>query len=151
MAEVNRNDAVCENVDFTPLLKSKLILMTHSLLFSVCVSVSGESSMKTAQKSIVCWPLSATIQRSVMVSLQCLRWNSQGINSALKLTATMANIYSKLLPFWLLLKPKCEYAKAHSVLCYMDFLSPSWRLSRLIQQNCLFIRIRKLQTRPLLN
>lgn len=121
---------------FTSLPKSKLILMKHSLLFlSLYVSVSGELGMKTAQKSIVCWPqlcfkiLFATVQLFVMVSLQCLRWNSQGINSALKLTATMANIHKKLLPFWLLLGPKCEYAKAHSVLCYMDFLSPSWRLS----------------------
>lgn len=134
MAEVKRYDTLkCE---FYTTTEVKIDLNDTQLTFlALCVSVSGESGRKTAQKSIVCWPplcfkmLFATIQLFVMVSLQCLRWNSQGINSALKLTATMANIHNKLLSFWLLLKPKCEYAKAHSVLCYMDFLSPSWRLS----------------------
>lgn len=114
---------------FTSLPKSKIDLNETQLTFlSLCVSVSGELGMKTAQKSIVCWPqlcfkiLFAMVQLFVMVSLQCLRWNSQGINSALKLTATKANIHNKLLPFWLLFEPKCEYAKAHSVLCYMDFV-----------------------------
>lgn len=78
MAEVNRYDTLkCE---FYTATEVKIDLNDTQLTFlSLCVSVSGESGMKTAQKTIVCWPslcfniLFATIQLFVMVSLLCLR------------------------------------------------------------------------------
>lgn len=111
MAEVNGYDALkCE---FYTATEVKIDLNDTQLTFlSLCVSVSGESGRKTAQKSIVCWPplcfktLFATIQLFVMVSLQSLRWNSKRNQLGTKANSYNGQYPQQVTPFLAAVKAK---------------------------------------------